>query len=105
RHDRAQRHSQRQCENGDNRFVAVPEEEAGRMKRLILCAIVLSNFLAAQLPAQGLSNATLTSPTPKAKKSKDPTKKNPAGPEGPITTEIYAEHAFFDSAKSVGVFT
>lgn len=53
-------------------------------------------------------------PTPKKseKKEKSSPAKNPAlpGPIGsenqePITTEIYADNAFFDSNKNVGVFT
>ncbi|MGZ5024518.1 MAG: LptA/OstA family protein [Chthoniobacterales bacterium] len=81
------------------------------MKRLILCAFLFSNFAGAHLPAQGLSNASLISPTPKPKKSatKGPAKNaathNAGEPEEAITTEIYAEHAFFDSANSVGIFT
>src|SRR5947209_7130276 len=75
------------------------------MKRLILCAILLFNF-ALHLPAQELSSATLASPTPKPKKTKSPTAgQNSNEPKEPITTEIYAEHAFFDSAKSIGIFT
>ena len=62
------------------------------------------------MPAQGLSNADADiRHAPKPKKSKDPAKKcganNTGRPPGPITTEIYAEHAFFDSAKSIGIFT
>ncbi len=79
------------------------------MKRLILCALLFSSVAVALLPAQGLSNPTLTSATAKPKKSKGPGKNaapnNTGQPPGPITTEIYAEHAFFDSAKSIGIFT
>src|SRR5947199_255975 len=43
------------------------------------------------------------------KKKTDATNKNPFGTqsknEGPITTEIYADEASFDSSKNVGVFT
>src|SRR5437660_12861420 len=46
--------------------------------------------------------------SPKKKQAEEPTK-NVFGTEskieGPITTEIYADEAFFDSNKNVGVFT
>src|SRR5436309_3939426 len=48
-------------------------------------------------------------PTNSPKKKTDATNKNPFGTEskneGPITTEIYADEASFDSSKNVGVFT
>jgi lipopolysaccharide transport protein LptA len=53
--------------------------------------------------------AQTSKPTSSPKKKADDTKKNPFGPEskneGPITTEIYADEASFDSSKNVGVFT
>jgi lipopolysaccharide transport protein LptA len=48
-----------------------------------------------------------TSPTPK-KKNEEPAKgifSPESSTEGPITTEIYADEAFFDSNKNVGVFS
>jgi lipopolysaccharide export system protein LptA len=81
------------------------------MKRLILCALLVLNCASQELPAQGLSAPTLASPKPSPKKTaaKDPVKaaagKKPEALKEAITTEIYAEQAFFDSAKSIGIFT
>src|SRR5207248_7651986 len=53
--------------------------------------------------------AQTSKPTSSPKKKTDEANKNPFGPEskneGPITTEIYADEASFDSSKNVGVFT
>src|SRR5437660_9475568 len=53
--------------------------------------------------------AQTSKPTSSPKKKTDDTNKNPFGTEskteGPITTEIYADEASFDSGKNVGVFT
>ena len=53
--------------------------------------------------------AQSSKPTSSPKKKTDDTGKNPFGTEskneGPITTEIYADEASFDSTKNVGVFT
>jgi lipopolysaccharide transport protein LptA len=44
--------------------------------------------------------------SPAANKPKETkTKVADSKPEGPITTEIYAEEAYFDSSKNIGVFT
>lgn len=74
------------------------------MKKLILFAFFLGIFVGREMPAQGLSAETLTSPTPRPKKEKA-TAKKPNEPTEPITTEIYADKALFDSAKSIGIFT
>jgi len=42
---------------------------------------------------------------PAANKPKEQKKNKEAKVEGPITTEIYANEAFFDSTKNVGVFS
>ncbi len=89
------------------------------MKRAALCAFLLFGFFAADLWAQNLTSSALHSPTPKTKNSAQPPKKKPAGddplkdavggsglaPGTEITTEIYAEQAFFDSANHIGIFT
>jgi lipopolysaccharide transport protein LptA len=53
--------------------------------------------------------AQTSKPTSSPMKKTDGTGKSPFGPEsknqGPITTEIYADEASFDSGKNVGVFT
>jgi lipopolysaccharide transport protein LptA len=53
--------------------------------------------------------AQTSKPTSSPKKKTDEANKNPFGAEskneGPITTEIYADEASFDSSKNVGVFT
>ncbi len=74
------------------------------MKKLILLTLFLGNFAPREVPAQGLSAPTLTSPTPRAKKEKATAKKTNEPTEA-ITTEIYADKAFFDSAKSIGIFS
>ena len=85
------------------------------MSRPGVILLVISCVLAAQLPGQP---ANLSSPSPavakkdekKEKQSSDKT--NPlvggikgAPTDGPVTTEIYADDAFFDSNKNVGVFS
>src|SRR5881227_111525 len=60
--------------------------------------------------ALAITTAAQTSkPASSPKKKADETNKNPFGTasknEGPITTEIYADEASFDSGKNVGVFT
>src|SRR5689334_10662754 len=48
-----------------------------------------------------------TKPKAKAKEKASPAAKNPFANEskGPITTEIYADEASFDSGKNMGIFT
>ena len=90
------------------------------MKRLSLCAAVLAVFAVAEMPAQNLANSALASPAkPQSKpaekekgkeKDKDPIKAALSGgapglPKEAITTEVYADEAFFDSPKSIGIFT
>ncbi|MDQ6622742.1 MAG: hypothetical protein M3Y86_04560 [Verrucomicrobiota bacterium] len=103
------------------------------MKRLLGCAFLFFAIAAPELRAQGLSASKLaspagtprpgsnaTAPKPRAaasaapkkkeeKEEKDPVKSMVGGnslPKGePITTEIFADEAFFDSPKHTGVFT
>ena len=85
------------------------------MSRPGVILLAISCVLAAQLPGQP---ANLSSPSPavakkdekKEKQSSDKT--NPlaggikgAPTDGPVTTEIYADDAFFDSNKNVGIFS
>jgi lipopolysaccharide transport protein LptA len=44
-------------------------------------------------------------PTAATNRKDAKTKATESRPEGPITTEIYAQEAFFDSSKNIGVFT
>ena len=75
-----------------------------------LCAVVCFGLIAVTAGAQGSAPATL-SPRTHAKtadkKPADEKKDAPATatPKEAITTEIYADEAFFDSAKSIGIFT
>lgn len=61
--------------------------------------------------AQDATAPRAASPTPAQPAESDPLKNAFGGnlgnttPTGPITTEIYANEAFFDSAKYIGVFT
>ena len=73
--------------------------------RAALAALVFFAMAAVQLPAQN-------GPSPPSKKSvnkNSPVNKllggDAAKPNGPITTEIYADEAFFDSNKSLGIFS
>ena len=81
------------------------------MKRLAVCALLLFGFSAPNLLAQNLTAAGLASPARPQKKpaEKDPLKAavggNTLAPGQAITTEIYAEEAFFDSANHIGIFT
>ena len=82
------------------------------MKRLTLYALLLFGSTAAALLGQDLTAAALASPKPQAKKpaGKDPVKGavvgfNPLVITEAITTEIYAEEAFFDSANHIGIFS
>lgn len=80
------------------------------MKR-VLCAFLLLGFFAANVLAQNLTAAALASPARPQKKEaeKDPLKAAVTGKSLPpgemITTEIYADEAFFDSANHIGIFT
>jgi lipopolysaccharide export system protein LptA len=81
------------------------------MRRIAICACFLLGFSAADLLAQNLTSAALASPAKPQKKpaDKDPVKAAVGGsglPAGEmITTEIYADEAFFDSANHIGIFT
>ncbi len=81
------------------------------MKRLAVYALLFFGFSAVDLPAQNLTAASLASPAKPQKKpaEKDPLKAavggNALAPGQAITTEIYADEAFFDSANHIGIFT
>jgi lipopolysaccharide transport protein LptA len=77
--------------------------------KLIACAI-LGFAISAFAQTEVVTTAAQTSkPTSSPKKKTDKTNKTHFGTEskneGPITTEIYADEASFDSSKNVGVFT
>lgn len=80
------------------------------MKRVALI-LLIAGSLAAHLLAQSVAPAKLSAtPAKKAdKKESPPPNKNPfvAGAQSnePTTTEIYANEAFFDSSKNMGIFT
>ena len=86
------------------------------MKRLFWCALLLVVLRVEAVSAQNLAPAKVASPAAKKqrknvekKDDKDPIKsalaKSTTDPTQPITTEIYADEAFFDSANSLGIFT
>src|SRR6476660_350393 len=76
-----------------------------------LIALAILGFAISSLAqTEVVTTAAQTSkPTSSPKKKTDATNKNPFGPEskneGPITTEIYADEASFDSGKNLGIFT
>jgi lipopolysaccharide transport protein LptA len=71
------------------------------MKRGVLLLVLL-------LIGRGAFAQTIAAASPaasKPKEAKPKSKSADAKPEGPITTEIYAQEAYFDSSKNIGVFT
>ena len=92
------------------------------MKKLVGCALLILAFVAPDAPAQdapkrgtpekAAGNASKAA-TPAAEKAteSDPLKNMFGGvgkgttPTGPITTEVYSDEAFFDSAKYIGTFS
>lgn len=90
------------------------------MTRIIACALLLLVVCLPRVEAQDLTANTLASPAkPKAEKkpkgegkkqSTDPLREALGGgansaPKVATTTEILADQAFFDSGKSIGIFT
>lgn len=78
------------------------------MKLVVLA--ILGFAISASAQTEVVTTAAQSSKaTSSPKKKTDETGKNPFGTEskteGPITTEIYADEASFDSTKNVGVFT
>jgi lipopolysaccharide transport protein LptA len=78
------------------------------MNRLLVLLLIQTLSLSA-VCAQDTATPT-GSGKPAAKKQEETSANKPAGPatageNQPITTEIYANEAFFDSNKSVGTFT
>ena len=78
------------------------------MKLIVLA--ILGCAISASAQTEVVTTAAQSSkPTSSPKKKSDDASKNPFGTEskneGPITTEIYADEASFDSTKNVGVFT
>ena len=78
------------------------------MKLVVLA--ILGFAISASAQTEVVTTAAQSSKaTSSPKKKTDETGKNPFGTEskteGPITTEIYADEASFDSTKNIGVFT
>jgi lipopolysaccharide transport protein LptA len=76
----------------------------------LIAFAILGFAISAFAQTEVVTTAAQTSkPTSSPKKKTDKTNKTPFGTEskneGPITTEIYADEASFDSSKNVGVFT
>jgi len=88
------------------------------MKRVAVSLVLIASLMTAQLQGQ-VAAAPTDSSKPKKKREKTVTEKEhksssdklsaPAAPglqsNEPTTTEIYADEAFFDSAKNVGIFS
>ena len=90
------------------------------MRRLLVCVLLLLGCLAEEALAQGAAPRGLASPAKKTvrtektsggKAEKDPIKSlvgggaAPTPNNQPITTEIYANEAYFDSKENIGTFT
>lgn len=83
--------------------------------RTVVALLLMSGLAAPQLCAQPASSETSPSAANKnakatgEKRDKSAVAKllgqNPAGTNQPTTTEIYADEAFFDSNKSMGIFS
>ena len=76
----------------------------------LIAFAILGFAISAFAQTEVVTTAAQTSkPTSSPKKKTDKTNKTSFGTEskneGPITTEIYADEASFDSSKNVGVFT
>jgi len=87
------------------------------MKKLAALVLLISSFMATQLCAQA-AYSRAESGKPANKPEKTATKKeeksgadnflgpaNAVNPNEPTTTEIYSDEAFFDSNKSMGIFS
>ena len=87
------------------------------MKRLATLILLIATLTAAQLDGQIAAAPTASTPIPKkrekqaAEKDEKSSTNKPSGGSNllqsnePTTTEIYADEAFFDSNKSMGIFT
>src|SRR5437016_13429239 len=82
------------------------------MKRLATSILLMASVAAAQLlgqiaavPAGSASAPPKKQEKPAAKKEEKSSANQLFGGEGPTTTEIYADEAFFDSNKSMGIFS
>jgi lipopolysaccharide transport protein LptA len=74
---------------------------------LAICGLAITAFAQNDVVTTAAQTSKpANSPKPKAKASA-PAAKNPLANEskGPITTEIYADEASFDSGKNMGIFT
>ena len=80
------------------------------MRKLIICALLAYAVMIEISPAQSLAAKTETraaeaAPSPAKVESKKPSAaNNPASPDQPTVTEIFADEAFFDSSKNIGKF-
>ena len=72
---------------------------------LVIFGLAITAF--AQNEAGAQTSKPANSPKPKAKAKASDSARNPLENEskGPITTEIYADEASFDSGKNMGIFT
>src|SRR5882724_9687730 len=88
------------------------------MKRLATLILLMASLTTAQLIVQIAAVPAGSAPAPPKKEEKPATKKedkssanplfsggNPLQSNEPTTTEIYADEAFFDSNKSMGIFS
>ena len=85
------------------------------MSRLGAIFLVIFCVLAAQLPGQSANSSSSTPAGAKKQEKKEKQSSDKTNPllggikgaptNGPVTTEIYADDAFFDSNKNVGIFS
>jgi len=85
------------------------------VSRLVAAFLIVLCVSAAQSSAQTNSASSAGAPAGKKSDKKEKPSPSPANPllsgikgaptNGPVTTEIYADDAFFDSNKNVGIFS
>ncbi len=79
------------------------------MRLFALVALIIFQVTSASLLAQGsaaaVQSAAPTSPRPEKPAAKSSPGFNFSNPTQPVTTEIYADQTFFDSAKNIGKFS
>jgi lipopolysaccharide transport protein LptA len=78
------------------------------MRRLLVCALLVYGVTTHASPGQSLAakaqpRAAEATPSP-GKTEKSPVGGTLASPDRPVTTEIFADEAYFDSGKNIGKF-
>lgn len=78
---------------------------AAALVTLLILGVSLAPSLAQSSPSKKMDRAAAKSALKKSGSDKTSTGKDLLSSDQPVTTEIYADEAFFDSAKNIGKFT